>query len=102
MKATVSTLYRVGRRLPQNNVGATVVGDLNLSVNKNPVTGLLTHEACVLTPDGFSMLPDLHDVVCVCIAAHGLRLRGVEIVNGRETVQEWWCRPATGNESDKK
>ena len=93
MKAKVSTLYRNGRRLPANKVGATVTGDLNLGVSKHPVTGLCCIEAVVLEDSGRSLLPDMHDVTCVCIAAHGLRLRGLEICAGKEMAQEWWCRP---------
>ena len=65
MKATVSTLYKKGRRLPQNKVGATETGDLNLSVSKHPVTGLCCHEAVLLADGGLSLLPDMVDVVCV-------------------------------------
>jgi hypothetical protein len=93
MKAKVSSLYRNGKRLPINKVASTVTGDLNLSVSKHPVTGLCCHEAVVLEESGRSLLPDIHDVECVCIAAHGLRLRGIEIHAGKETAQEWWCIP---------
>lgn len=93
MKAKVSTLYRNGRRLPTNKVAATVIGDLNLSVSKHPVSGLCCQEAVVLADLGTSLLPDIYDVMCVCIAANGFRLRGVEIVSGREMAQEWWCVP---------
>jgi len=93
MTAKVSSLYRAGRRLPTNKVGLTVTGDLNLSVSKHPVTGLCCTEAVVLTDEGWSLLPDMYDAQCVCIAMHGIRLRGIEIVAGKELAQEWWCVP---------
>ena len=93
MKAKVSTLYKNGRRLPINKAASTVMGDLNLSVSKHPVTGLCCVESVVLEDRGISLLPSLYDVTCVCIAAHGLRLRGTEIVAGKEMAQEWWCVP---------
>ena len=89
MTASVQTLYRNGRRLAK--ASKAVVGDLNLSVGKNPGSGALCSEACLLTETGWSALPPLYDAVCVVIAAHGLRLRGVEIVASRAVAQEWWC-----------
>ena len=90
MKATVTTLYRRGRRCLSGS--KIVTGDLNLSVGKHPVTGLVSVEACVLDEDGLTLVPPMIDAVCVCIAANGMRLRGVECVAGREVAQEWWCR----------
>lgn len=100
MKAKVSTLYRNGKRLPINKVCKTVVGDLNLSVSKHPVTCLACCTAVVLTDGGISLVPDMVDAQCVVIAAHGLRLRGVEMVMGRELAQEWWCVPMSNAESE--
>jgi len=56
------------------------------------------HESCVLNDDGHSLLPDLYDVMCVSISAHGFRLRGIEIKSGREVAQEWWCMPMLPND----
>jgi len=92
MTARVSSLYRNGHRL-NSKVAETVEGDLNLMVSRNPVTGLACTEAVILNDEGGSLLNDMHDVVCVCIAAHGLRLRGTEYAKGREVAQEWWCVP---------
>jgi hypothetical protein len=89
MTASVRTIYRNGRRLAK--ASAPVVGDLNLDVGKNPVSRALCSEACLLTERGSALVPPLYDAVCVVIAGHGLRLRGIEIVAGREIVQEWWC-----------
>ena len=93
MKAKVSSLYLNGRRLPANKVAQTVIGDLNLSVSKHPITLRCDHEAVVLSDDATMLLPALHNVVCVCIAAHGLALLGVEIVGAKELAQEWRCVP---------
>ena len=95
MQATISNLYRNGRRLPANKVASTVTGDLYLSVSLHPVSGLCCTEAAILEASGRPLLPPIYDAVCVCIAAHGLRLRGIEVVSGREMVQEWWCAPTT-------
>lgn len=93
MKAKVSTLYKNGKRLGTNRIGDTVEGDLNLSVSKHPATGLCCIEAVVVNDKGISLIPNIFDAQCVCIAAHGLRLRGIEFCNGREVSQEWWCKP---------
>ena len=93
MKATVSTLYRNGVRRPFNKVNETVTGDLNLAVSNHPVTRRCDICACVLADTGASLIKDLHNAVCVSIAAHGLMLVGTESVNGKEYAQEWWCRP---------
>jgi hypothetical protein len=102
MKARVSTLYRKGRQLPRNKVGSTVVGDLNLSAGKHPVTGVWCVEAVVLTDAGLSLLPDLSDVQCLSIAAFGFRLRGIESNCGREMAQEWWCVPLLETHQESK
>lgn len=93
MKATVSQLYNNGTRIPYNKSLVTVVGDLNLGVSKHPVTGMCSSEAMILADGGAYLLPELYDAHCIVIAAHGFRLRGFEIVNGKEMAQEWWCVP---------
>lgn len=94
MKAQVTALYRKGKRT-QGTVkpDAIVTGDLNLSTNRHPVSGLFNTEAVVLNERGISLLPDLNSASCLVIGANGLRLRGVEIVDGKEFAQEWWCVP---------
>lgn len=92
MLAKVWRIYKNGRQLTSNKKSVPpVVGDLNLGAGKNPITGRVTSEASVLTDRGLSLIPNLVDVVCIAIAADGLRLRGVEILAGRELAQEWWC-----------
>jgi hypothetical protein len=91
MKAKVTRLYKDGRYLPGGIRRKIMEGDLNMSVSKHPVTGRCDYEASLVENSGYCVIPELHDAMCTCIAAHGLRLRGIEFNGTREVVQEWWC-----------
>lgn len=92
MIARVSTLFKNGKRV--SKVSKTVEGDLNLSVSRHQVTGSVCTEAVVLDTKGVALIDPMIDAHCVLIAAHGFRLRGVELVGlAREVSQEWWCVP---------
>lgn len=98
MQFRVSPLYKHGKRNARSKLGSTVEGDLNLSTGRHAVTGRVVSEACILSSDGGALLPSLHDAQCICIAGHGMQLRGFEFDGAREVVQEWWCVPVTAKE----
>lgn len=103
MKARVSTLYRDGLRLQSPKIREVVIGDLNLSVSRHPVSVRASVVACVLSDNGTSLVPDIMDAQCQTIAATGMLLRGVEWTKGKEYAQEWWVVPIgeAANENKK-
>lgn len=102
MNAKVQPCYVNGIPADRDKLPRAVTGDLNLSVGKHPVSGRCCHEAVILGEHGIELLPTLYDATCHCIAAHGIRLRGVCFNNkGQEIVQEWWCVPQL-NENPKE
>lgn len=96
MRATVTILYEDGLPVPRTRKPVMVEADVDVSTGKHPVTSRVTTTAWTSEPatGTRAIVRPLHDVVLLWIAFRGLRIRGLEIVDGgREVAQEWFIVP---------
>jgi hypothetical protein len=92
MKAFVSKTYSGGRRIPNGKKIPTHCGDLAVGTGEHPVLNRITTMAHLFRDDNLCEIEPLYDVLLTSIAMKGLRLRGFEVIAGKEVAQEWWVR----------
>lgn len=91
MKVAVTQLYKNGKKIPRDKKAPVFIGDLSMVESRNAVLNRLVVEA--MLHDGTTLVMDaLADARVIGIHAHGMLIRGIEYLSGKEVAQEWWVR----------
>lgn len=94
MKARVTQLYKNGKKIPRDKIVPVVIGDFCMFESHNAVLNRLVMEAMVFEPSeslqrpGKLLFDPIADARVMGVHAHGMLVRGIEYLAGKEVSQE--------------
>lgn len=91
MKASVTQLYRRGRKIPRDKKTPVNIGEFCMMEAKNDVLCRLVMSA-MLFDDRSQIIDPLWDARVLGAHKDGMLVRGIEIHGDHEVAQEWWVR----------